>query len=195
MEAHLWVTYLSTTKLQVRSVYLSSQDLVQSGSSGQNDRLTLDLHSSVTQSEQVSTNTNRSSRDQRDGEDVVVSSRRGTSDETGSLETFNPETILETDDSGNLMSPLPVCLDLIGDNATSCYVGTLFVSNGMSALKLSEVLTTIVLQFAHILWGQVEVLDTLLGTRRVIESTAKETDNLLGQTDSSTRIRGQVDPR
>jgi hypothetical protein len=106
-------TYLSTTQLQVRRVNLSAQDLVQCGCTSQNDRLTFDLNSSLTQSQQVSSDTDGTSGNERDREDIIVRSRGGTSDETRTFQTLDTETIPKTNDVGDLMSPFSILFDLV----------------------------------------------------------------------------------
>jgi hypothetical protein len=105
--------------LQVRGVHFSTKNLVESGSSGQDDRLTLDLDSSVSQPQQICSDTDGTGRDQGDGEDVIVGSRSGTGDETRTLQALDSETVLETDDCGDLVSPLAIDLNLVRDDATS----------------------------------------------------------------------------
>lgn len=112
--------YLSTTELQVGRVHLPTQNLVQSGCSSQDDGLALDLNGSVSQPQEVGTNTDGTSRDQRDGKDVVVCSRSSTGDETGSLQTLDSETVFQSDDGGDLVTPLSIHLDLVRNDAAGC---------------------------------------------------------------------------
>jgi hypothetical protein len=81
--------------------------------------LTFDLNSSLTQSQQVGTDTDGSSRNQRDGEDVVVRPRCGSGDQTRSLQTLDTKAVLETNNVGNLMTPLSILFDLVGLDDTS----------------------------------------------------------------------------
>jgi len=76
--------YLRTTKLDVTSVDLLTEDLIDGGSTSEDDRLTLDLDNTLTQSNEISTDTDGSSSDHRDGENIVVSPRSFTSNQTGS---------------------------------------------------------------------------------------------------------------
>lgn len=52
---------LRSTKLQIRCVNFTTQQLVDSCSSSQNDRLTLDLNGTLTKTNEIGTNTYRTS--------------------------------------------------------------------------------------------------------------------------------------
>lgn len=81
---------LGSSKLKVGSVDFSSENFVESLSSSKNHGVTLHLDRSLTQSNEVGSNTDGSSGNQRDGEDaLIVGSGGSSSDETRSSKGFN----------------------------------------------------------------------------------------------------------
>lgn len=164
---------LGATELQVRRVDLATEDLVQGAGASQDDRLALDLDGALAEANEVGTNADRSCGDESDGEDVVVGARGLTGDETGALERLDTETVLETDDVGDLVARLALVLDLLGDDA----------------------LLALVLELAELLRREVQVFEALLRTRGVDPRDVELVDQLLGDSEASTRVGRQVDAR
>jgi hypothetical protein len=164
---------LGTTKLQVGSVHFTTEKLVDSWSTSQDDWLTLDLNGTLTETDQVGTDTNGSASDKSDGEDVFVGSASSTSNQTGALQTLNTKTILSTNDGGDLVSCLTVLDDLLGDDIAGLAI----------------------LESCLGLWGQVQVLETSLWPLSIVPCNVEVRDELIGHTDTSTGVGGQVDAR
>lgn len=81
---------LGASELEVAGVDLSTENLVEGLSSGENERIAFDLDGSLTESDEVGSDTDRSGSDERDGEDsLVVGSRGSSSDKTGTSEGFD----------------------------------------------------------------------------------------------------------
>ncbi|GFZ47133.1 hypothetical protein JCM24511_04876 [Saitozyma sp. JCM 24511] len=164
--AHLW-----STQLDVARVHLLAQHLVDGLRAREDDRLSLDLDHTLTQPDEVRSNTHRTGRDHRDGEDVVVRARSLTGDETRSAETLDTKTVLETDDRRDLVTVLAIDHDLVGDDRARA-----------EAVELLEVLV-----------GEVEVVKAFFGLARLPPGDVKQTHDLLGETDSGTRVGREVD--
>jgi hypothetical protein len=76
---------LGSSELKVGSVDLSTEDLVERLGSGEDERVTFDLDRSLTESDEIGSDTDGSGGDEGDGEDALVVGSRGRSgDETGS---------------------------------------------------------------------------------------------------------------
>jgi hypothetical protein len=65
---------LGTTKLQVGSVDLTTKKLVDSGSTSEDDGLTLNLDSTLTKTNEVGTDTDGTASNEGNGENILVSS-------------------------------------------------------------------------------------------------------------------------
>ena len=155
---------LGTTELQVRRVDLAAKHLVESRGTGEDDGLALDLHCALSEANKVGTDTDRTSSDESDGEDVVVRTRGLSSNQTRALQTLDTKAVLKTDDVGNLVAALAVLLDLDGANRSSCRL-----------LDLEEVLVS-----------EVEILDTLLGLLGIVPRHREQVHDLLRETDTRT---------
>ena len=105
---------LSATELQVGCVYFTTKHLVQRRSTCQDNWLAFDLDGTLSKTNKVSTDTNGSTSNQCDGEDILVGSRGRTSDQARATKTLNTKTILGADDSSDLMTLFAVFHDLLG---------------------------------------------------------------------------------
>ena len=164
---------LSTTELQVRRVNLATQQLVDGRGTSQNDRLAFDLDGSLAQTDKVGTNTNGAAGDQSDGEDVLVSARGGSGDETRALQTFNTQPILGTNDSGNLVALFALIVNELSN----------------------DLLLLAGIEFLLDLGSEVKVLESSLGLLRIVPSHGEVGDQLIGHTDASTGVGREVDTR
>jgi hypothetical protein len=164
---------LGTTKLQIGGVHLATEKLVNSGSTSEDDGLTLNLDGTLTKTDEVGTDTDGTASNEGDGEDILVSSRCLTSDETGALQTLNTKTVLSTNDGGNDMSDLTVDGGLLGD----------------------DVLELTILEASLLLGGQVEVLKASLGSGSISPCNGEVGNKLLSHTDTGTGVGRQVDSR
>ena len=117
---HLALAHLSSTKLQIGGVDFPTQHFVESRSTGQDNRLTLDLNRPLTKTEKVCTDTDRPSGDERDGENVVVCAGSLSSNETGTFETLDTKAVLETNDVRDNVSALSIDFDLVGADNAGC---------------------------------------------------------------------------
>ena len=162
---------LCSTELQVGSVDFTTEQLVDSRSTRQDNGLALDLDGSVSKTDEVSTDTDGTASDQGDGEDIFVSPRGSTSDETRALETFNTQTIVGTDDSGDLVAFFTVIVDELRDHF----------------------LLLLGVELLLDLRSQVEVLEAGLGPLGVVPRNVEEGNQLVSHTDTGTRVGGQVD--
>lgn len=79
------VHYLSATQLQIGGVHLAPKYFVECVGAGQNNRMAFNLHGALSQTNQVCANANGTARDQRHGENVLVSARRLTSNHAAAL--------------------------------------------------------------------------------------------------------------
>lgn len=156
---------LRATELKVRRVDLATENLVERASTREDDGLALDLDDTLAEADKVGANADRARRDERDGEDVVVRTRRVASDETRALERLDTETLLGANDVGDLVAHLAVLLNLGRDDAVGA----------------------VVLELADHLGREVQVLEALLRSRRVDPGRAELVDELLG--DAKTRAR------
>jgi hypothetical protein len=164
---------LSSSELQVRGVDFATENLVERSSSGEDDGLTFDLNSTLTETDEVSSDTDRTGRDESDGEDVVVGTRSFSGNETRSLERFDSETVLKTDDVGDLVTNFTVLLNLLSDDG----------------------LFSLVLELSKLLGSEVEVLEALLGTGSVDPGDVEDVEDLLGDTETSSRVGREVNSR
>jgi hypothetical protein len=162
---------LGTTKLQVGSVDLTTKKLVDSGSTSEDDGLTLNLDSTLTKTNEVGTDTDGTASNEGNGENILVSSWCLTSDETGSLQTLNTETVLSTDNGGDDVSDLTVHSGLLGD----------------------DVLELTILEASLLLGGQVEVVKASVRSGCVLPCNGEVRNELLGHTDTGTGVGRKVD--
>ncbi|KAH3668229.1 hypothetical protein OGAPHI_001983 [Ogataea philodendri] len=163
---------LCTTKLQVGRVDFSTKNLVDGWSTGQNDRLTFDLDSSLTKSNQVSTDTNRSAGNQSDGENVLVSSGGGTGNQTGPLQTLNTKTFLHTNDGSDDITFFTVLNNSLGGDTAA-------LSGLVKSLK--------------VLRSQVQVGESLAWVCWIVPINLVIWQELFGNTNSGTRVGRKVD--
>jgi hypothetical protein len=164
---------LRASELEVGRVDLATENLVERSRSGEDDGLSLDLDRTLSETNEVRSDTDGAGGDEGDGEDVVVGARRLSRDESRSLERLDSEAVLETDDVGDLVADLASLHDLLRDHA---------------ALALA-------LELAQPLRREVEVLESLLRTALVDPGGAERVDELLGDTETSTRVGGEVHSR
>lgn len=162
---------LRSAELEVGRVDLATEDLVERSRTGEDDRLSLDLDGALTETNEVGSNADGPCRNERNGEDVVVRARRLSGDETGPLERFDSEAVLKTDDVGDLVARLAVVDDLLRDHAP----------------------LALVLELAETLGREVEVLEALLGAALVDPGGAEDVHELLCDTETRSRVGGEVD--
>ena len=66
------------------------------------------LHSTLSQSNEVSPNTDGMDSDEGDCEDIIVTARSLVSNETRALETLHTETVLQSDDARDFVTQFAV---------------------------------------------------------------------------------------
>src|SRR5690554_1738655 len=108
---------LSASQLQVRGVDIATKQLVQSWGTGQNDGLALVLDSTLAQSNQVGTDSNRATGHQSNGEDVIVCTRGRSCNQTTSTQVLHTETIHCSNNIRNLVASLAVFDNRLRDDA------------------------------------------------------------------------------
>ena len=113
---------LGTTKLQVGSVHFATQQLVDGRSTSEDDWLALDLDGTLSETDEVRTDTDGTAGDERDGEDVLVCARGLTGDETGTLQTLDTETVFSTNNGGDDVADLAVHFNLFGNDSLECAI-------------------------------------------------------------------------
>lgn len=158
--------YLRTTKLNIGSIHLLAQHLVDGRRTRQDNRLTLDLDNTLTKTNEVGTDTDRTSSDHRDREYIVVRPRRLAGNQTRAAQTLDTETLLETNDRGDLVAALAVDLDLVRNDAT-----------GTESIELVEVLGR-----------KVEVVKALLRPALLSPRDIKQAHDFLCETDTRARV-------
>lgn len=164
---------LGASKLKVGGVDLATKNLVERLGTCQDEGVALDLDCTLTESDEVGSNTDRPGGDERNGEDALVVSARGRSgDETRTAERLDTETILETDDVGDPVPALAILLNLLGDDARALL--------GERGERVR---------------GKIEILDTLERVSRVDERGLEEVEKLLSDAEAGTRVGREVDPR
>ena len=164
---------LRATELQVGGVDLSTQQLVDSRSAGQDDRLTLDLDGPLSKTDKVRTDTNGAASDQGNGEDVLVRLGGGTGDETRTLQTLNAQAVLGTDHGGDLVALFTILGDRFRDH--------LLLLAGIELLLD--------------LGSQVKILEPSLGLGRVVPGDREERKKFVSHPNTRTRVGRKVDAR
>src|ERR1700753_3590663 len=89
---------LSASELQVGSVNFPTKDFVERRSACEDDGLAFHLHSTLSQADEVSADTDGARGNEGDCEDVIVSAGSLASNETGSLQALHAKTFLQSDD-------------------------------------------------------------------------------------------------
>ncbi|RUS26108.1 hypothetical protein BC938DRAFT_471232 [Jimgerdemannia flammicorona] len=84
---------LGAAELEVGGVDLTTEHLVQCGSTSQDDWLTLVLDGALAEADEVSADADGTAGDEGDGEDVVVRAGGGAGDETGATQVLDTEAV------------------------------------------------------------------------------------------------------
>ncbi|PNY27761.1 Uncharacterized protein TCAP_02317 [Tolypocladium capitatum] len=181
---------LRATELQVGRVDLAAQQVVQGGSTGQDDGLALDLHGTLAEADKVGTDTcchhvssyappthvNRyrsrpltdgSAGDQGHREDVVVRPARRTGNEARAPQALDAETVLASDNSDNLVAPLAVLGNLLGDDV---------VLEALLGLLVQIQVSEAAVLLGRVVPGDLEVRHQLLGQAQAGAGVGREVD-------------------
>lgn len=162
---------LRPSELDVGRVHLLPEHLVDGLGTGKNNRLALYLHDTLAEPDEVRSNTDRPSSDHGDGKDVVIRPTCLSGDETGTAETLDTESVLETDDGGELVATLPVDFNLVGDDGS-----------------LSDLV-----ELVQLFGGEVEIFKALFRLAGFSPGDVKERHDLVCETDAGARVGREVD--
>src|SRR5258706_6466511 len=157
MRDTIFVHDLGATELKIGCVNFPAQDLIQCGRASEDNRLAFDLYCALTETDEISTNTDRASSNECNGKYIVIRPGGLTRDQTRALQALDTKTVLQTDNVGDLEASLAIFLNLFGE-----YRGaTLLVELEMS------------------LRSEIEVADTFLWLVWFIPRAGEETDDLV----------------
>ncbi len=163
---------LGTTKLQVRSVDLTTKKLVERLVTSQDQGRALDLDHTLTETSKVGTNTDTAASDDGGSEDLVLGTASLTGNKTTARETLNTKTTIGLADD-------------IADDVVVGTVGSLDRLGHDTARSLG-------LNGVERLIVKVDVLEALSGVI-ADELDLEEVHDLSGQSDTSTRVGRDVE--